>query len=148
MLSSGCHFEEWGIQLYWSLEVAEITSENEESSNEMETEFHDRPRPRWLEATSVFLKSSPSGPEFPIVCSGKRTDSKGWWSATNATKKWLEETRWVWNLETSHTDRQNMFICLFVCFCWIECQFRLNEESIQTQHYSSYFTWIDKFVFI
>ena len=38
----------------------EITSEKDKRSNEM---------PRWLEATSSFLKSS--GPEFPTVYGGK-----------------------------------------------------------------------------
>ena len=42
-------------------------------------QFHDRPWPRWLEATSghAFLKSSPSGPEFPIVYSGKIIQNGG-----------------------------------------------------------------------
>ena len=34
-------------------------------------QFHDRPRPRWFEATTGFLKLSLSGPEFSIVYNGK-----------------------------------------------------------------------------
>ena len=51
----------------------ETASEIEESSNEMRKwrQFHDCPRPRWLEVTNGFLKSSESGPEFPIVYGGK-----------------------------------------------------------------------------
>ena len=46
----------------------EITSEKDESSNEI---------PRWLEATSGFLKSSPSGPESSIIYSGKIIQNGG-----------------------------------------------------------------------
>ena len=46
----------------------EITSEKDESSNEM---------PRWLEAMSGFLKSSPSGPESSIDYSGKIIQNGG-----------------------------------------------------------------------
>ena len=40
-------------------------------------QFHDRPRPKWFEATSGFMKSSTSGPEFPIVYSGKIIQNGG-----------------------------------------------------------------------
>ena len=36
-------------------------------------EFHDRRRPKWFEPTGGFTKLYPSGPEFPIVYSGKLT---------------------------------------------------------------------------
>ena len=41
------------------------------------SQFHDRPRPRWFEATRGFLKLSPSGPKFPIVYSGKIIQNGG-----------------------------------------------------------------------
>ena len=47
---------------------SEITSEKDKSSNEM---------PRWLEATSGFLKSSPSGPESSVLYSGKIIQNGG-----------------------------------------------------------------------
>ena len=46
----------------------EITSKKDKSSNEM---------PRWLEATSGFLKSSPSSPESSLVYRGKIIQNGG-----------------------------------------------------------------------
>ena len=46
----------------------EITSEKDESSSEI---------PRWSEAMSGFLKTSPSGPESSIVYSGKIIQNGG-----------------------------------------------------------------------
>ena len=115
-----CYFKEWGIEQLWGLEVRKTKALMKWR------QFHDRPQPRWLpEATSGFLKSSPSGPEFSLVYGGKIIQNGGRKCYTSVTKKWLEETRWVWNMETSHTDKENM---LFF-FCWIECQFQEKLEK-------------------
>ena len=69
LLSRGCYFEVWGIELLRGLELRQFQRKTKAPMKWRQ--FHDRPRPRWFEATSGFLKLSPSGPEFPILFSGK-----------------------------------------------------------------------------
>ena len=67
LLSRRCHLDEWGTGTVVR-SGTEVISEKDESSNEM---------PRWLEATSGFWKSSPSGPKSLIVNSGKIIQNGG-----------------------------------------------------------------------
>ena len=73
-------------------------------------QFYVRPRPKWFEATSGFMKSPPSGPEFPIVCSGKIIQNGGGVLLVPLKSDWKEQDgSEIWKRHILTKKKENMF---------------------------------------